>query len=584
MKNTWKNTVFLRLFLMFLLLMLPLCGIGIGIYNWGVWAIRNEINKSMVAQVTFYLNGLDTEIQRMKVLMYECTSNDDLNRLTFASQSFDNFEKSQALLRLQQQLRSIKGSSRYIDDAYVSIIKLETTVSAVNGIVKGVDKDLKKFLLSPYMSSYSQMIYLNGRFYLNVVWPLANNNTQKISFVITIRLTEEAFTDDLNQFNTYAGSISLLTSKNARFVLVNGNNSFSKSKVRDQLLEKMSQSVTGTYNEYFVGKRYLAVYSTSEYLNISLARYIPEKAVLSYVKKYQIWLWVYAAASLVIIVLFSISIYGFIHKPLNLLVKAFKNVESGDLQVSIEHHHNDEFRSLYHSFNTMVGKLNTLFDQMYKQKILMQNAQLKQLQAQINPHFLYNTFFILYSIARAEDYENLMSFLQQLGSYFKFITRNSEDEVTLSREIEHARTYTNIQALRFSRRITIKFDQLPDRFKNFMVPRLIVQPIIENSFKYGLENKESDGLLLIRFRESTSFLHIIIEDNGSGMNHADIVRLKNNLEEKQYEGEMTGIINIHRRLQLKFGGRSGLDISNSETGGLKVTIKLELKGDTDGNV
>ena len=581
MKITWKNTVFLRIFLMFLLIIAPIIGIAINIYNWGVRAIQDEIYKSMIAQVTFYLDGLDTEIQGIKQLQYECISDDDLNSLTFAHQSMNNYEKTQAFLRLQRRLITIKSSSRYIDDASISIIEINTDISVNNGIQKGIDEDLLKSIKSQYVSPHSQMSFWNGSFYLNVTNSWASKNKDKISYAIRIKLKENAFLEDLNQFNTYEDSMSMMTCKSGEFVLIQGKNSDSRDVMMDMLAQKVNKSGTGTYNEKVNDSKYLAIYSTSNYLNFSVARYIPAGVVFSRLYSYRIWLWVFAVVSLVIIILFSFSIYGFIHKPLKSLVKAFKDVESGDLKVHIEHRHNDEFMYLYKSFNTMVGNLGTLFDQVYKQKILMQNAQLKQLQAQINPHFLYNTFFILYSIARTEDYENVMSFLQQLGSYFKFITRNSEDEVILSMEVEHARTYTNIQALRFSRRIVIKFEELPEKFKDVMVPRLIIQPIIENSFKYGLEDKASNGVLIISFHESGRFLRIIIEDNGNGMNSEDMIRLKSTLVNSEYEGEATGIVNIHKRLQLKFGKNSGLEILKSEIGGLSVVISLELKGDGD---
>jgi two-component system, sensor histidine kinase YesM len=581
LKNTWKNTVFLRLFLMFLLIITPLCGIGISIYNWGVHAIKDEIYKSMIAQVNFYLDGLDTEIQRMKILHYESITDEDLNRLTFAHLSMNEFEKSQGLLRLQQRLNAIKSSSRYISDASVSIIGLNTTISSNDGIMS-MDKGELEFLKGPYLSSRTQMIFWNGSFYLNVSSPLGNKNMQKLSYIIKIRLLEKAFKEDLNQFNTYENSLSMVTGKVGEFILVNGKESYPIDNMRSQLGREMEKSPTGTYYEKINGKKYLAIYSTSEYLGLSLTRYIPERAVFSRLNRYQIWLWVFALVSLGIIVLFSISIYNFIHKPLHSLMEAFKKVENGDWKVNIEHRHNDEFRHLYRNFNMMVGNLGTLIDQVYKQKILMQNAELKQLQAQINPHFLYNTFFMLYSIARAEDYENVMSFLQQLGSYFKFITRNGEAEVPLYKEVEHARTYTNIQALRFSRRISIDFEELPEKYRNLMVPRLIIQPIIENSFKYGLEEKASEGMLFIRFREFGDFLCIIIEDNGNGMNSSDMISLKNALANKEYEGEVTGVVNIHKRLQLKFGANSGLVIANSEIGGLMVVMNLELE--ENGNV
>ncbi|PIB49060.1 hypothetical protein AOA60_29080, partial [Pseudomonas sp. 2822-17] len=120
--------------------------------------------------------------------------------------------------------------------------------------------------------------------------------------------------------------------------------------------------------------------------------------------------------------------------------------EKGGLDQPIEHSKKDEFGFLYDRYNKMMRRLKVLIDQDYKQKMMMQKAELKQLQSQINPHFLYNSFFILNSLAKIEDTERIELFTNMLGEYFRFITKNGESEVPLVDEIKHARTYTEIQS------------------------------------------------------------------------------------------------------------------------------------------
>lgn len=573
-KPIWKETIFKRLVLTFLLIMLPIYFIGIFIYNWGSHAINDNITKSMTAQVSFYIEKLDEEIQRIKTLQYECLTDENLSNLVFIPDSMVYYEKTQALKRLQYRLNAIKNSSNYIMDVKVNIPALGSMISAEKGINEYDGKRLD-IMNSPYLAPQSQLVYWQGDFYLNTFYKSTVQNS--ILYWIEIQLKKGTFSNDLKQFNTFPDSMSVMYCPSKDIYYTSGADDSSRG-LMDSLKNQLKNSKSGTYRVNFNHKRYYGYYFTSEYLGLTFARYIPEDIVLSPLRGYQIWLWVFLAMSLVIIVLFSMSIYRFIHKPLKILLKSFEKVEGGDLAINIEHHHNDEFRHLYRSFNKMVGNLEAQIDQVYKQKILTQNAELKQLQVQINPHFLYNSFFILYSIAKAEDYDTVLSFLQQLGSYFKYITRSAKDEVQLYREVEHARTYANIQALRFSNRITIQFDELPDKFRDIIVPRLIIQPIIENSFKYGLEDKVSDGLLYVKFSEADNCFRIIIEDNGNGMNQTGLEYLKEIISDKDYEAEVTGVINIHRRLQLKFGENSGLDITNSELGGFKVVIKIQLPG------
>jgi two-component system sensor histidine kinase YesM len=259
------------------------------------------------------------------------------------------------------------------------------------------------------------------------------------------------------------------------------------------------------------------------------------------------------------------------------LIDSFKEVEKGNLQVSISHDTNNEFGYLYTHFNEMTRNLRTLIDQVYNQKILMHRAELKQLQSQINPHFLYNSFFMLNTMVRIND-ENLIQFTKYLGEYFRYITRNTYDYAPLTDEINHAKVYVNIQLIRFPNRLKVEFGICPKNFEDFSVPRLILQPIIENAFEHGLGKKNKDGVILVNFISGNSNLDIVIEDNGNELSDGELEDLRKLLESEDDKIEITGIINIHRRIKLVFGNDSGLEVSRSHLGGLKVKVMLRTKG------
>jgi two-component system sensor histidine kinase YesM len=222
--------------------------------------------------------------------------------------------------------------------------------------------------------------------------------------------------------------------------------------------------------------------------------------------------------------------------------------------------------------------LNRVIQHEYLQEILVKRAELKQLQAQINPHFLYNSFFILYTMTRRGEYGMLEKFELQLGDYYQFLTRNTSDEVTLAKEVNHARTYCEIQALRFSNRITIDFGELPEEYADMQVPRLILQPIIENAFVHGLEMKEEGGRLFVGFTAEGAFLRISIQDNGGMMTDEEILEMNRKMERYDNNTETTSMLNIHRRIRLRFGDRCGLTFARGGEGGLEVTLILGRGG------
>jgi len=225
----------------------------------------------------------------------------------------------------------------------------------------------------------------------------------------------------------------------------------------------------------------------------------------------------------------------------------------------------------------MVGNLKVLINDLYVQKIRLQHSELKQLQAQINPHFLYNSFFILHRLILNYDIDSASAVSKNLGEYFQYITRNAQEEVPLDSEVKHVRSYVAIQNVRFSNRINVQFEELPERFGEIRVPRLIMQPIIENVYQHGLGEKVMKGSLQIRFESVDRQLHITVEDNGPGLNEAEMDKLRNYMYQEEINGESTGLINVHRRLQLKYGLNGGITISQSSLGGLLVRICIPME-------
>lgn len=577
--RVWKNQIFIKLVVTFLLVILPIYFIGINVYHWAIDTLRNQLDESMISQVDFYLSGLETEIQKIKLLQYQQINDLDLNKLAFGPEALSDYDKSHAILAVQQQLLAITESSRYIDYVNAQIPILDMTISS---------SDMKEALSFNATEETSKAVprslltKSNDKLVLTLHYPFSAEMQKSTgrSFSVMIVLTSKEFENALNQFCTADGSFATMTNPTLGLTFYGGDKPKDMQNANDIMLSNSGKKKSYAYSEVIDGKPYLAIYSTSDYLGMVLARYMPEAIVYKPMEKYQVWFWILSGASLIIIFIYSLSTYRFIQRPLSTMVRAFKKVENGDLEIHIEHHQNDEFRYLYQRFNDMAANLGMLIDQVYKQKILVQQAELKQLQSQINPHFLYNSFFMLYGMARAENAGNTAYYLNRLGSYYEFITRNSADDVPLAMEVEHARIYTEIQVMRFSNRITADFEELPQEFAFVIVPRLILQPIIENAFKYALEEMAGDGVIRVRFERSGKKLRIVVEDNGKGLDAEKSSAIKRMLDQEN-GGELTATINIHRRLKLKFGDTSGLEITAGDLGGLRIALCIALAEGND---
>jgi two-component system sensor histidine kinase YesM len=168
--------------------------------------------------------------------------------------------------------------------------------------------------------------------------------------------------------------------------------------------------------------------------------------------------------------------------------------------------------------------------------------------------------------------EKAYQFCLYIGQYFQFITRNDEDEIPLELEVEHSRTYVDMQSICYGERIQVSFaGDVPA----IHVPRLILQPIIENAYKHALGNMVKRGELKVHSDQKENVFVIYVEDNGQSITDKEIELLQKKLRHStNHIEETTGIINVHRRIQLRYGEEYGIALSRSDLGGLQVRIKL----------
>lgn len=573
-----QNTIFIKMIVIFLLIMTPIFVLGVYVYNWSVASATDEIHHSMLSQVTSYLNDLESEVERMRLLQYGALEDADLNKLAIASRAMSTIEQMESINALWNRLYSIQNSSSLIKNVRAHIYPLAKTISSSGGT--GVlDQQRYDALLTMVRENRNQVSEVQGQYILSAIKPYSVNTKQPL-FIIEIELDILQLRESLRKISAFSNSGTLLAARSGMIVV--GDEHFMQHD-RAFILRQTRASEQDDIRTVRLGEpSYYFAAAKSDYLDMTVYHYVPEADVLEPLQKIVTLAWIFLAAVIAITSIYAFFTYRFIHKPLLTLVRSFRKLENGNLNITIAHDANDEFRYLYGRFNQMVANLRNLIDQAYKQKIMTQKAELKQLQSQINPHFLYNSFFILNTMANTGDVEGIEQFTTQLGGYFQFVTRNASDEVELHLEIHHARLYTDIQSLRFSNRIQVDFEPLPESLATYRVPRLIVQPIIENAFEHSLERMVKNGRIVIRFEEDEAEIRIIVEDNGEELTDEVLNRIKASLRSDVGGGqEVTGIVNIHRRIMITFGEDSGLQVMRSELGGLKVIIKLVKKRGED---
>ena len=291
------------------------------------------------------------------------------------------------------------------------------------------------------------------------------------------------------------------------------------------------------------------------------------------------------AASLITGIGFVIILYLAVSRPMRQLQQAIRKVRKGDLTTRLGKTWATEYQDVYDQFNRMTEQIQELIEHQYAMQLLTTRAELSQLQYQINPHFLYNTYFNLRALLEEEDYERAIPYADILGKYLGYITHSGQT-AALSEEVEYAKAYGEIQKLRFSGSIDCSFGEVPEAALRMEVPKLILQPLIENAYEHGVRQNLQGGVIQVRFSlAAPDILDVYVDDNGGALTDERIGEMQEMLRNPDGSDPMKSValLNIQRRLTLFYHNDSRLEVTRSELGGLKCCLHIHGGNRNDTN-
>jgi two-component system sensor histidine kinase YesM len=292
---------------------------------------------------------------------------------------------------------------------------------------------------------------------------------------------------------------------------------------------------------------------------------------------YRIMLWALSALALILLAAYLLFYRRQILRPINQLVRSMKSVEQ-DTRYRIDSSGLSDYDDdLYVQFNHMIDHIEELAAQLYEEKYRVQKAELKQLQMQIDPHFLYNTLYMIYRIAQSEGNQSIARLSLNLSDYYRYITKMPEQIVPLRDEIRHVTNYLEIQRIRFEPRIRVEIGSLPEEIAGEMIPSLIIQPIVENAFQHGVRDLEKDGLVSLGYEVEDSLFRVIVSDNSGKMTEESVRNLWAHVTDPD-SPDSSALCNLYRRLKLyeNIGNALELRCVNS---GLTAVLTFVRKGE-----
>src|SRR5690606_33058101 len=311
-----------------------------------------------------------------------------------------------------------------------------------------------------------------------------------------------------------------------------------------QDLEKSSYEIVT-----LAGESYLVNMERSTTTGWILVDYLPLSEMMLPITKSNTLFYASVAALLLMAAVVVYLLYVQVQVPIKQLIMSFQRVKKEDYSVRLQPKGNTEFTFLFKRFNSMVTQIQELFQRSYLEQIHIREAKLKQLQSQINPHFFYNCFSFISSMAKLQNYSAVIAMSQNLSHYYRYTTRQEKELVTLQEELTFVQHYLDISVMRM-KRLTYHIE-LPDELLLEMIPPLSIQPLVENAVLHGIERSSTASTIAIVVARVGHRVTVTVEDDGKGMDEAHIVALMKRLNYPMQEDMGCGLWNVHQRMTLR---------------------------------
>ena len=234
----------------------------------------------------------------------------------------------------------------------------------------------------------------------------------------------------------------------------------------------------------------------------------------------------------------------------------------------------EEVQLLSDGIENMVGRLKRQIDKNTEQEKQRRRTELALLQEQVNPHFLYNTLDTIIWLIESGEISEAVKMVGSLSNYFRFSLSRGKNVITLAEEEQHIRSYLEIQQMRYRDLMEYKVD-IPDQLKNFILPKLTLQPLVENALYHGIKNRRRKGFIRLTGRAQNERLILEVADDGPGMTEERLDEVRASLTDGKREG--FGLRTVHQRIQILFGGEYGLAVESTPDVGTRIIVTIPMQ-------
>ena len=444
--------------------------------------------------------------------------------------------------------------------------------------IEGLDiytkaKGLKGAPLWKNLDDKNQMFIVNNKSpKVAMVRNLLSTNTyENIGFmVICLNIST---LDNLYTENTKSSrrSVILLDEKNNVISLKSSDNKLKAEDVKNYIIPKISEKA-GNKNIRLGDENYLITYDTTEQSSWRIIYTVPVKELLKDLKSVLVITIMVVIGCLIIALILTMFISTYLTSPINKLIYSMEKVKKGNFKEKVNFKYNDEIGILGEQYNDMIDNINNLIDEVFMLQIQEKEAELKALQAQINPHFLYNTLDSIFWKAQKSNDKEISEMIHALSKLFRLTLNRGYESTYINNEKDFIENYLLLQKMRYGEKLRylIEFDEA---ILYYRIPKLILQPFVENAIAYGTESSNTESIIKVIGEQHPQGIRFIIEDNGKGISKELIDKILTD-DMANVSNVSTGYAmkNVKKRLSLYYDNAFEFNIHSSEGEGTTIEI------------
>ena len=346
-------------------------------------------------------------------------------------------------------------------------------------------------------------------------------------------------------------------------------------KMDEYVLKNSKEQKEDGYEIYQMNnEKMILVHQSLEIEDWTLVGVIPNGKQMFNVETYSVWILLLISLNLFVLLVCSISLTKLIFSPLYKMQKHMKLIESGQFdEMELEQEKRDEINDLKRGFNQMVVSIKELIEKVkLEEKIIVKN-ELDLIQAQINPHFLYNTLDAVSALALIKDNENCFKITQALGSFYRNSLGKGRDLISIQEELDCISSYVTILNMRYDNQILLHFE-VEESILDYKILKLILQPIVENAVHHGLRNKKGNGTILIKGYQDEEEIIFVVSDDGIGMPAEKIEEIL--LGKMRTNASGFGLYSSIQRISIYYNIEKPVTIVSEEGIGTEITIRTKV--------